>query len=222
LQYASLDFKIINGTDLFDNWMIAIISAHGLLRANVPVMPRPGQWEHYQFPLSPADFGVTPETFDAIMRDVVMLGVRSEWVAGDEKEALDNVRLSKAPDAYWAWIVNFFGGADLADELIIGKLADPDGDGVNNWDEFTADTAPNNQLDCLRLQIIAAPKAVCRLQFDSRPGRLYSVEYTATLPPESSWMALASDLPGTGSPLTLEDTAAEPGRFYRLRARLGP
>jgi hypothetical protein len=160
LQSVSFDFKIISGTDLFDNRMLSICSPYTNLHANVAVMPIPGQWMHYEFNLSPADFGVSAETFDQVMRDVVLLGVRSEWVAGGEVEGLDNVHLTKASDAYWAWISGFYTGNDLADENKAGKLADPDGDGADNWSEFVAGTVPTNRLDRLRIERITPPPAV--------------------------------------------------------------
>lgn len=220
LESVSFDFKIISGTTLFDTRMISICSPWTNLHANVVALPVPGQWMHYEFALTPATFGVSPAIFDMVMRDVVMLGVRSEWIEGSEREALDNYRQSKANDAYWAWIGGFYTGNDFADEETAGKLADPDGDGANNWNEYIAGTVPTNRLDSLRIQWVSITDAACRLDFNTRPGRLYGVESAVDLSPTTVWSEVTNNIPGTGSLVTVTTSVETSPRFYRLKARL--
>jgi hypothetical protein len=199
--------------------MISIISPYTNLNADVVVLPVPGQWGHYEFALTPVTFGVSADEFNKVMRDVVALGIRSEWINGSEREGLDNVRVSKAPDAYWAWIGGFYTGNELADENKAGKLADPDGDGADNWSEFIADTVPTNRLDYLRIDSVSVTNAACLLDFRTRTGRLYGVESTSALSPTNDWSVVTNDIPGTGLSMTVSDAAAGTPRFYRLKVR---
>jgi hypothetical protein len=93
LESVSFDFKIISGSDLFGTRMVSIISAWTNLHADVVTLPVPGQWRRYEFALTPATFGVSSHEFEQVMRDVVALGIRSEWISGAEQEGLDNFRL---------------------------------------------------------------------------------------------------------------------------------
>jgi len=221
LESVSFDFKIVSGTQLFDSRMISLCSPYTNLHAKVTVLPVPGQWGHFEFALNPATFGVSADVFEQTMRDVVFLGIRSEWISGSEVEALDNVRLSKAPDAYWAWIGGYFAGNDLADENIAGKLADPDGDGADNWCEFVADTVPTDPLDHLRIDRLSLAGDQVLLDFKTRTGRLYSIESIPALPAAGAWNAVTNDLPGTGLSLTVTNVAAGSPQFYRLKVRRG-
>lgn len=221
LESVSFDFKIIAGTAVFDyTRMVSLCSPWTNLHANVVTMPVPGQWLHYEFALTPATFGVSSNEFDQVMRDVVVLAIRSEWISGGEVEGLDNYRQSKASEAYWAWISQYYTGADLADEARSGKLADPDGDGADNWSEYIAATVPTNRLDYLRFEHVAVTNATGQLAFNTHTGRLYSVESTAALSPPNAWRVLTNSLAGTGSSVTVPVTVTNAQQFYRLTVRL--
>ena len=220
LEYVSFDFKIMQGTTLFDTRMISLCSPWTNLHANVVTLPVPGQWERFQFALTPATFGVSDEIFERVMRDVVFLGVRSEWIEGAERQGLDNFRLSKASDAYWSWITAYFSGSDLTDEAKAGRYADPDGDALDNWSEYIAGTVPTNRLDYLRLNVAAVVNGVCTLSFQSVNGRVYGVERSEDLGVPGSWSVVTDNLPGTGSIIIVQDEAVSIPRFYRLEVRL--
>jgi hypothetical protein len=220
LESVSFDFKIISGTSLFETRMISLCSPWTNLHASVVTMPVPGQWMHYEFALTPATFGVSAETFERVMRDVVVLGIRSEWISGPEVEGLDNYRLSKASDAYWAWIGQYFTGTDLTDEAKSGKLANPDGDGADNWSEYVANTVPTNRLDYLRIESVAVTNTTGQLDFNTHTGRLYSVQSTTALAPTNVWNTVINDIPGTGSVMTVPITVTDAQQFYRLTVRL--
>jgi hypothetical protein len=222
LESVSFDFKIIEGTaaNLFDTRMISLCSPWTNLHADVVPLPVPGQWERFEFALTPATFGVSAETFEQVMRDVVFLGIRSEWISGPERQGLDNFRVSKATDAYWAWISGYYSGSDLADENIAGKFADPDGDSTDNWSEYVANTVPTNRLDVLRLELLAVTNGVCALGFPTAPGRLYSVDWAANLALPHLWSAVTNDIAGTGSAVNISHPAGGVPQFYRIRVRL--
>jgi len=216
---VSFDFKIFTGTSLFETWMLSVISTYTNLNADVVTLPVPGQWQHYEFALTPAAFGVSPADFDRAMRDVVALGIRSEWIIGSDREGLDNVRISKASDAYWAWISGYYSGTNLANEQITGNLADPDGDGMNNWSEFIAGTVPTNRLDFLRIEHVAVTNSTCLLDFNSRTGRLYGVERATAISPTNTWSTVTNEIPGSGLLQTVPVSAGSNQQFYRLKVR---
>jgi hypothetical protein len=222
LESVSFDFKVIQGTaaNLLGTRMISVCSPWTNLHADVLTMPVPGQWMHYEFALTPATFGVSAETFEKVMRDVVLLGIRSEWINGSEREGLDNYRLSKAPDSYWSWISSYFTGTDLTDEDKTGKFADPDGDGADNWSEYVAGTVPTNKLEYLRLQLLGVTNGVCALGFQTTNGRLYGVDCRLDLALGGSWSAVTNDLPGNGLLASVFHPAGNAPQFYRLRVRL--
>lgn len=67
----------------------------------------------------------------------------SEWTFTEATGTLSVA--SNVADPFAAWIATFFPGE--TDPAIIGKNADPDGDGANNLAEFALNGAPNNGAD---------------------------------------------------------------------------
>ena len=103
--------------------------------------------------------------------------------------------------------------------LGVNPTADPDGDGMNNLQEYLAGTLPNNsgsRLAITQAGLVAAGDF--SLTFPSVAGISYRIETSATLAP-NSWSPLGPDLTGTGGPLQATDaTANKPAkRFYRVR-----
>jgi hypothetical protein len=220
LRSVSFDFKIITGTSLFNTWMITLCSAWTNLHASVTNLPVPGQWMHYEFALTPTTFGVSTQLFEQVLQDTAFLGIRSEWIDGtNEREALDNFRLSKGTDAYWDWIDDYFSGAELANEDIAGEQADPDGDGVSNWNEFIAGTDPTDEDDLLRIERVSVAGTACRLDFKSKTNRLYDVLSTPALPASNTWSSVTNDIPGNGLLLSVPVPVGSTEQFYRLQVR---
>jgi len=178
---VSFDLRILTGTSvLVPDRMLSVVSVHGVMEQPVAQSPALNVWNHYEFALTPAAFGVSQETFDTIMRDAVMLGIRSEWINGAEKEALDNVRLSKASAAYWLWLSSYLTPAQMADESISGVDADPDHDGSSNFDEYLALTIPTDPLSRF-LPVSRLAAGGMEIEYATRTGRLYQVWRSTTL-----------------------------------------
>jgi hypothetical protein len=102
--------------------------------------------------------------------------------------------------------------------------SDPDADGLNNWQEWQADTDPTNATSCLCLTALCgAPSA--SVSFASSSNRLYTLlccsNLTATLS-NPTWHLVPgqSDVPGTGGCLILIDTNPPIPAFYRVSVRL--
>ena len=103
--------------------------------------------------------------------------------------------------------------------LGVNPTADPDGDGMNNHQEYLAGTLPNNSGSRLAItQAGLVPGGDFTLSFPSVAGVSYRIETSATLAP-NSWSPLGPDLTGTGGPLQATDARAnKPAkRFYRVR-----
>ena len=197
--------------------MLSIISVYGVLEQPVAQAPALNIWNHYEFALTPAAFGVTQQTFDSVMRDVVMVGIRSEWINGAEKEALDNVRLSKAPEAYWLWLTTYLNPSELGDEAIAGKLADADGDAHNNYAEFLALTVPTNPLS----RFIAIGRQVggsYEVEFATKPGRVYQVWKSTAL--ANDWQAVGPQISGDDTIKVHSQPMAGPASFFRVGVKL--
>ena len=99
--------------------------------------------------------------------------------------------------------------------------ADPDGDGLTNWQEFVAGTNPLEPSS--RLVIRPLPRLPSRekgplLQWETIPGRIYEV-WAAPDPVRGPW-ELVESLAGTGDVIVWEahGQGAE-RRFFRLRVR---
>jgi hypothetical protein len=100
--------------------------------------------------------------------------------------------------------------------------ADPDGDGMNNLQEFIAGTDPVDPTSLLR--IVAIEKSPGNPQFTltwtSVPGKVYQISRSPSLA-EGSWL---EDLPDSriqaaedGHVSSYTDTTAATRRFYRVR-----
>ncbi|MDB4537953.1 discoidin domain-containing protein [Akkermansiaceae bacterium] len=93
--------------------------------------------------------------------------------------------------------------------------ADPDFDGVSNFDEFIAGTIPTNPSSALKITAIQTSPSLT-ITFPSVIGRTYRVESNPDLT-EGNWSTVQT-LPGTGSDLQTTDPSAIPPstNFYRV------
>jgi hypothetical protein len=117
-----------------------------------------------------------------------------------------------------AWRAQYFGGNGTTTNSRSAVFADPDGDGMNNYQEFLAGTNPTNQasaLDLVALNPLAGTNAV---RLNSVAGRVYRVLTRDDLG-VGAWSILADQVIGTGTNILLADpaTAVLPRRFYRAQ-----
>ncbi|MBC8009054.1 MAG: fibronectin type III domain-containing protein, partial [Burkholderiales bacterium] len=115
-----------------------------------------------------------------------------------------------------AWRLQYFGDG-LTLTAASAPAADPDGDGLDNLDEYLAGTLPTDPASTLRLLGPTRSGDDYLLTFASVPGKTYRVEKTSTLAPPA-WIPVQSPFAGTGGTLTATDTdgATAPTIFYRL------
>jgi hypothetical protein len=98
---------------------------------------------------------------------------------------------------------------------------DPDHDGMNNWQEWVADTNPTNAASVLRLTIFSNRPPVA-VTFSSSAARLYTLLSCSNLTPSSVWTPVPgqTDKLGNGAVLTLTDTNPPAPAIYRVSVRL--
>jgi hypothetical protein len=133
---------------------------------------------------------------------------RVERVDLEVSIVLEDLNGNGLPDA---WERLFFG------RIGIDPFADPDGDGLNNGDEYKAGTNPNDfQSQFKFIRVTTQPQGVL-LEWSSVTNRVYSVLRSSD--PLTGYQILAADRPAI-PPVNshLDTTAVPPGPyFYRLQ-----
>ncbi len=96
--------------------------------------------------------------------------------------------------------------------------SDPDGDGMNNWQEWRTGTDPTNALSVLRLLAPATDGTNVTVSWQSVPGVNYFLERSPSLAAPSSFTAMATNIFGQSGTSTYTDTNAVGSGpfFYRV------
>ena len=95
---------------------------------------------------------------------------------------------------------------------------DPDGDGMNNWQEWRCGTCPTNALSVLRLLSATRAGTNVMVTWQSVPGASYVLERSTSLSATTPFTPLAINLPGQPGTTTYTDTNAAGASplFYRV------
>ena len=80
----------------------------------------------------------------------------------------------------------------------------------------TRGTDPRDPASVLRITHLERSATGMQMQFPTKPGKTYRLEYTDDL--KTPWQLLKDNIPGTGASVTIPDPSAQtiPQRFYRL------
>ena len=116
---------------------------------------------------------------------------------------------------FYAW-AQFHGVAVDGTE----DYGDPDGDGMNNWQEWVCYTCPTNALDSLHIISADWVDAYVAVRWRSYSGKKYFVERSTNL--TSSFAVVVTNFPASMSDKTLYTDSHVPGRgpfFYRVGLR---
>jgi hypothetical protein len=97
-------------------------------------------------------------------------------------------------------------------------FADPDADGMINWQESIAGTDPTNSLSVLRIVAVMNNSPGWQITWQSVSNRIYYLQRCTNLATQSSFQTLQSHLVGQPGATTSTDTSATNGGpyFYRV------
>ncbi len=116
------------------------------------------------------------------------------------------------------WRALYFGGSGATTNAASANTADPDHDGVNNYQEFLAGTNPTNAASFLTLIALNPAISTNVVSLNSANGTVYRVQYRNDLL-QGTWSILADQIIGNGTNLFLPDPGASTisQRFYRAQ-----
>jgi hypothetical protein len=113
------------------------------------------------------------------------------------------------------WEVRYFG------RIGVDPNADPDGDGMSNYQEYLAGTNPTNRASCLRISALTANGDDLVVTWTTVGGRSYTLQTNSTANGGFRDFTPAIFIPGTGEGVTNfvdpKARAAWPLRYYRIR-----
>ena len=94
-------------------------------------------------------------------------------------------------------------------------FADPDQDGMNNWQEYLADTSPLDANDNLRITSFTRSGTYNTLWWTSKSTRLYRVERRETVGDASSWETIITNATPGWNNVGFDNSG--PQYFYRIQ-----
>ncbi len=111
---------------------------------------------------------------------------------------------------YYTWLQGFGLPTSAAT-----AYADSDGEGMNNWQEWRADTIPTNALSVLQMITVTNATPGLQVKWQSVPTRNYWLDRATNLASPPSFSSGASNLTGQVGMTTYTDTnATGPGPFF--------
>ena len=120
-----------------------------------------------------------------------------------------------------AWKGRFFAPAELADPLVSGDDADPDGDGQTNFQEYLAGTDPRDAQSRLAIDSASVnggtPQTI-RLRFNGMADRTYTIQYQNS-PGVGTWLKLTNIPPplvGGMMAVSVVRATDSTSRYYRV------
>jgi hypothetical protein len=113
----------------------------------------------------------------------------------------------------YAWLQQYGLPTDGSADFL-----DPDGDGMNTWREWQADTIPTNALSVLRIVTVTNAAPGLQVTWQSVSTRAYWLERATNLASSPAFSSVASNLVGQVGTTTYTDTTATNGGpfFYRV------
>jgi PKD repeat protein len=120
------------------------------------------------------------------------------------------------------WRREHFGGDGTTTNNSASANNDPDGDGLDNIQEYMADTDPFSSNSLLRIREVSSITNGVRISWEGGTGSTQLVEYRHSLTDTNeSWTPLVTNLPPTDATNSTVHTAATDATnlFYRIEAR---
>jgi hypothetical protein len=121
---------------------------------------------------------------------------------------------SPASQISYAWLQQYGLPIDSS-----ADFADPDADGMNNWQEWIADTNPTNSASIFQLSVLSNSVSGLVISWQSSSGRTYYVQRASGVTSEPAFAPLAGPIPGQLGTTEYTDHTATNGTafFYRVR-----
>lgn len=117
----------------------------------------------------------------------------------------------------YAWLQQYGWPTDgSADSL------DPDGDGMNNWQEWRADTIPTDPNSSLRILSVTNGTPGLKVTWQSAKSRFYWLERATNFSLAQPFLKRAQNISGGASSTTYSDTTATSGGPYYYRVGVQP
>jgi hypothetical protein len=116
-----------------------------------------------------------------------------------------------------SWRATHFGSPTTTNAASCATC-DPDGDGLNNLQEYLAGTSPQDASNFLRVNSFSPNGNDADIAFGTILGMNYRVEYTSDLVTDT-WQVLSNNISGSGGVIQIVDPGAigQSSRFYRVR-----
>jgi alpha-glucosidase len=120
-----------------------------------------------------------------------------------------------------AWRAQYFPAVDptgMSTNSQSCATCDPDGDGMNNLQEYLAGTDPTNPASLFHVTAVQPSGTDYLVSFTSVTGKVYNVESSIDLV-TGTWSVVTNNLAGNNGAIQITDpgAAAVPQRFYRAR-----
>ena len=110
----------------------------------------------------------------------------------------------------YAWARQYHLATDGSEDF-----ADPDGDGMNNWQEWICGTIPTNAASVLKMYAPSNSAVGVQVRWQSVIGRSYFLQRASDLTAQPSFVTLQGSLSGlTNSTSCLDATATNGGSYY--------
>ncbi|PWU22026.1 MAG: hypothetical protein C5B50_00265 [Verrucomicrobia bacterium] len=113
----------------------------------------------------------------------------------------------------YAWLQHYGLATDGA-----ADFADPDRDGMNNWQEWICGTDPNDASSVLKLLTPSQSGSGVTLTWQSVSGKTYFVQRSTNLLQQPAFISIQTGIPGQPGMSSFTDTSANPQApcFYRI------
>jgi hypothetical protein len=117
----------------------------------------------------------------------------------------------------YAWLYRYGLATDGS-----ADFADPDGDGMNNWQEWKSDTVPTNSLSYLGMTGVINSPTGLDVSWQSVATRSYFLERATSLADVPAFLLCASNIAGQSGLTMFTDTTATNAGPYFYRVGIQP